>query len=356
MSRKRYQYVQKETSRHGRTVWYFRIGNGKRTRLHGEYGSDQFVAEWRTLVASAETTMPDQASKNTLQWLVDRYHESAAFKGLAPSTQRMRKNILKSVCQTGGKLVLTQITRQTIASGRDRRADTPHAAINFMKVMGYLFEFAVDAGYMRSNPVRGVKRPKIRSEGFMPWTDDDIRAFYEKHPLGSMARLAIDLFLWTGLRRGDMFRLGPQHIRDGVIEFRASKNAKMVYIEISPSLARSLDACETHHLAFLTTPVHGRPFKSAASFGNWFGKMCAEAGISPRAHGLRKKGAIDLAELGGTTEELKARFGWKSDAMAGLYTREADRRRLAKQASKKLNENALSPHLYLKSPHPKKNN
>lgn len=151
----------------------------------------------------------------------------------------------------------------------------------------------------------------------------------------------MDLLLRTGLRRGDVFRLEPQHVKNGVIEFRASKNAKMVYIDISPQLAIALDACKTHQMAFLTTPVHGRPFKSAASFGNWFGKMCKEAGVAPRTHGLRKKGAIDLAELGGTTEELKARFGWETDSMDGLYTREAGRRKLSKQASERLNGNTL---------------
>lgn len=51
MPRPRYQYVQKQTSRHGKLVWYFRIGTGKRSRLPGEYGSEEFIAAWRTLMA-----------------------------------------------------------------------------------------------------------------------------------------------------------------------------------------------------------------------------------------------------------------------------------------------------------------
>jgi len=41
---------------------------------------------------------------------------------------------------------------------------------------------------------------------------------------------------------------------------------------------------------------------------------------------------------------LKALFGWSSDAMAALYTRNADKRKLSASAAKKLNENDLSPH------------
>ncbi|MBX4907001.1 MULTISPECIES: hypothetical protein [Rhizobium] len=85
-----------------------------------------------------EDTEPEP-SRHTLQWLVDKYQESAVFKGLKPSTQRARANVLKAVCKTGGKMILSKIERAAIAAGRDRRADTPFAAISYLKIMGYLF-------------------------------------------------------------------------------------------------------------------------------------------------------------------------------------------------------------------------
>ena len=41
--------------------------------------------------------------------------------------------------------------------------------------------------------------------------------FEAKHPIGSKARLALALLLYTGQRRGDVVRLGRQHIRNGVL-------------------------------------------------------------------------------------------------------------------------------------------
>jgi hypothetical protein len=163
MPRPRYQYVQKQTTRHDKVVWYFSVGTGKRTRLRGEYGSDEFVAHWRALMAG-QAVEANPPSRHTLQWLVDKYKQSAAFASLKASTQANRRNILRKVCETGGNLLVSQIDRSTIAAGRDRRAETPHAAINFMKVMGYLLEWAVDAGYMKETPVKGVKRPKVKTE------------------------------------------------------------------------------------------------------------------------------------------------------------------------------------------------
>ncbi|MFN7025748.1 MAG: tyrosine-type recombinase/integrase [Pseudorhizobium sp.] len=93
------------------------------------------------------------------------------------------------------------------------------------------------------------------------------------------------------------------------------------------------------------TPKHGRPFKSKESFGIWFGKVCAEAGVTSRAHGIRKTVAQRLAESGGSNAEFRALFGWSSDAMVALYTKGADTRRLSHSAAEKMNVNSLSPHL-----------
>ena len=84
-------------------------------------------------------------------------------------------------------------------------------------------------------------------------------------------------------------------------------------------------------LTFLTTE-HGRPFTSEASFGMWFGKQCAAAGVPGRAHGLRKAGATLAAENGATVHQLMAIFGWLTLAEAETYTRAAERKKMAGDA------------------------
>jgi hypothetical protein len=70
-----------------------------------------------------------------------------------------------------------------------------------------------------------------------------------------------------------------------------------------------------------------------------------EAGKSS-AHGLRKVGATTAANNGAIVAELEAIFGWQGGRMAALYTQAADRARLAKAATAKLdapqNEDATS--------------
>ena len=93
------------------------------------------------------------------------------------------------------------------------------------------------------------------------------------------------------------------------------------------------------------------------SFGNAFKDACIKAGIPDKsAHGCPKIAATRAAENGATVAQLNAIFGWRSTAMASLYTEAAERKRLAREAMSKLvarNETATSipaPELPVRGP------
>ncbi len=75
---------------------------------------------------------------------------------------------------------------------------------------------------------------------------------------------------------------------------------------------------------------------NVAYFGHWFKAACKAAGVPGRAHGLRKACATRFAEHGATEEELKAWFAWADGRMASVYTRKANRGKLAIEAARKL--------------------
>jgi len=49
--------------------------------------------------------------------------------------------------------------------------------------------------------------------------DEEVLQFEAKHPIGSKARRAFALLLYTGQRRSDIVRLGQQHVKDGWLRF-----------------------------------------------------------------------------------------------------------------------------------------
>jgi len=72
------------------------------------------------------------------------------------------------------------------------------------------------------------------------------------------------------------------------------------------------------------------------SCANWFRDACRAAGVAGSPHGLRKAAATRAADNGATEAELEALFGWRGGDMASLYTRAANRARLATGAADKL--------------------
>ena len=96
---------------------------------------------------------------------------------------------------------------------------------------------------------------------------------------------------------------------------------------------------------------YGRPFASAAAFGNTFARWCIQAGLKPvlcddgrtrnyRAHGLRKSALRALAHAGCTGIEMMAISGHASLKQLQEYLDEVNQERAADAAMAKLANSA----------------
>jgi integrase len=198
-----------------------------------------------------------------------------------------------------------------------------------------LFAWATAAELIREDPTARLTNPYVRKgDGIPPWTEDDVAAYEQRWPIGTHARVWLDVLLYTGLRRGDAVQLGRQHVRDGIISIKTEKTNTPVWLRMLPVLQKTLDAGPCGDLNFVVGET-GRPL-GAESFGNAFRQACRAAGVRKSAHGLRKIAATRAANAGATVAELESMFGWAGGNMASHYTRSADRKRLALSASHKL--------------------
>jgi len=177
------------------------------------------------------------------------------------------------------------------------------------------------------------KRPK--TGGFKEWGYEEILKYEERWPIGTRERVMFDVYMYTGLRRGDAAVVGKQHVRNGVISLQTEKTGQWVHIPLLEVLKRTLDAGPTGDLSFNATTSR-QPW-AKESLGNKFKEACVAAGIMEKAaHDLRKAAATRAADNGATTHELMAIFGWIDIKEAEVYTRNANRKRLAAQAMTKL--------------------
>jgi integrase len=327
-----------EVTRHGRAVWYVRR-NGRRIRLRSKYGTPEFDAEYRAAL-SGEPTSNRGSREGTVAWLIERYRETTVWGALSTATRRQRENILRQVTQSAGNQPFASITTATVIAGRERRAKTPFQARHFLDAMRGLFRWALNVELVKTDPTASVKNPSRRKgAGFIPWTEDDVAAYEARWPIGTRQRVWLDVLLYTGLRRGDAVRLGRQHVRDGIATLKTEKGGfnVTVTLPILPILAATLAKGPCGELTFICG-ASGQPL-TKESFGNEFREACKAASVPGSAHGVRKIAATRAANAGATVAQLEAIFGWQGGAMASLYTREADRRRLALEAMHKLDAN-----------------
>jgi integrase len=331
MPRRLPPYVFRERTRHGKYVFYFRRGKGPRTRLP-ELGAPDFTEAYQAAL-TGQPRHREREQGGTLAWLIVRYKQSAHFASLKTSTRKRRDAIMQNVAKAAGDIPFKAVTRKDIVAGLDRR--TASSGIAFLNAMNAVFKWAQSVELVEVNPCAGVQRPRFNSEGHHVWTVEEVERFRRVWSVGTRERLSMDLLLFTGLRRSDIFRIGRQHVNGGVLSIRTEKTGKAVHVPIWQELRQSIDATPTGDLAFLTTSA-GKPFTSANSFGIWFAAACREAGVPGRAHGLRKAGATIAADNGASAHELMSMYGWSRLSMAETYTRQANEKRLASSASERI--------------------
>jgi integrase len=317
-------------------VWYVRVGKGRRIRLRGEYGTPEFQAAYDAAITGKPATASSKFNSQTLGWLIERYRESDAWGELSYATRRQREGILRNATATAGKEPLSRIDQKAIRDGIKRRKG-PNAKRHFLQTMRGLFQWAGsdEEKLIDHDPTTGITAERPRTDGHHVWTDDECAAFEKRWSLGTRERLAFDLLLYTGLRRGDAVRLGRPHVKKGVATIRTEKTGQVVSIPILPPLRESIDAAPTGELTYIAGKK-GRPMKKE-SFGNWFREACEKAGVPGSAHGLRKCGATRAANNGATEAQLEALYGWaRGSSEAATYTQKVDRDKLARKAAAKL--------------------
>lgn len=338
MPRPRPPHLHREISRHGKPTWYVRVGKGPRIRIKAEYGSPEFEFAYQAALRGEDPAPGAKVSKGSLEWLWMLYRQTSTWTELSMATRKQRENIMRQVLKTGGNVPLSSITGKVIEQGIQRRK--PYAARHFVDTLHGMFKWAVKAQHVAVDPTAGRAVPKPRAKGFPVWTEEELEHFERRWPRGTRERVMFDVFLYTGLRRGDVARLGKQHIRNGVITIDAEKTGTRVTIPVLPELEQTIAAGPTGELAIVSSKK-GQPIRKEV-LGNLFKKACRAAGINKSAHGIRKAAATRAANNGATVATLEAIFGWEGGQMAALYTRAADRRRLAAEHMDKLSKTGTS--------------
>jgi integrase len=260
------KYVQGLIDRHGRPRFYFRRAGFKPVALPGLPWSPEFMAAYESAIAGQPIQIGSARTKpGTMRALAVSYFNSLAFRSMKPITQSVYRNIIERFCRETDKWgkehgdePAAGLRREHIVKLMAARADKPDSANGLRKVLRAMMQHAVEIGLRQDDPTQGVKNIRPKSKlGFHRWTEAEISQFEERHPIGSKARLALALGLYTGQARQDVVAMGRQHIREEILSWVRGKTERStgteLAIPIHPNLRATIDATPSGHLTFLVT-------------------------------------------------------------------------------------------------------
>src|SRR5215831_15575167 len=257
--------------------------------LPGKIGSPEFMTAYNAALAALNVREigKTRSAPGTVSAAIASYYTDNRFTSLAPGTQKKRREILESFRTEHGDKRLAGLQKQHVAAILG--AKKPFAARNWLTALRGLMQFAVATGLVSRDPTAAFEPAKAKAGRIHTWTETEIEQYEARHPIGSRARLAMALLLYTGQRRGDV-----------------------------------------------VVTATGAPF-SVDGFGHLFREWCDAAGLPQcSAHGLRKAACRRLTEIGCSAPKIAAISGHKSLREVQRYIEEADQARLAQAAIRRM--------------------
>ncbi len=225
-----------------------------------------------------------------------------------------------------GDVPLVRIQRRDVEDFLAARAAaglSPATLNRNLTALSQLFEFAVDMGFARASPVKGIRRGREEARSFMYLSEGDEARLLAAMPewLRTPALVSLD----AGLRAGEIEYLTPRDVDlyRGVIVVRRSKSRRPREVgmtrRLKEALTKHLAALEKdEELVFRARPS-GRSFHRHL-YRDAFAHATKAAGLHGfRWHDLRHCAGVRLAEAGATPATIKAVLGHRCLAATLRY-------------------------------------
>jgi integrase len=285
--------------------YWFRPKAAKAVNL----GKDLGVA-----LATYGTLIAGQWSGRTLGDVIDRYRVEVLPLKRSADTRRDQAKQLDRLKVAFGTMLPCNITAQHCYAYQDgRRGEegqrVPVAARQEVALLGHVFGKAIRWGLASMNPVRGLELGE-RSPKRAQVTLEQVAAV--KALANPRLRVAIDLAVSVGQRRGDLLGLKWSDVTPEGLLIAQSKTGARVLIEHSADLDAILEAAKVLKpdipREFILRKRNGRRYTEDGFSAIWrrvMDKHVAAGGVRFTFHDLRSVSADGAA----TPEEARDRLG-----------------------------------------------
>jgi integrase len=346
----RYHGLLKERHRDGTPRWRVRAKGNPNLRIDIHVGPENtaFLTRYhdaRNGIAPLGLPEPEvvvrDKSLGQLRLAYLAYMEKQVESGaLSHKTLKKKRNLFRRIIKFDDYAIAVPASK--IQAWVDDMLHTPAQAEAFLKSLKSMFEWGKKRRMIGKNPAIEIEFSHRSGPGTTPWSAADVAQFIKHHPIGTKPHVALSVLMWTGCRVEDLLILGRscERVIDGLeaLQFQPQKRgSKAVTMPLLPPLKLSVRAPKVQGQTYVLGDG-GKPYASGDSMSAVFIKWCQQAGLQKRsAHGIRKGLAEILAEAGCTTYEIMSILGHSDSKTTEIYTRGAERWKLAQQAVQRLN-------------------
>jgi len=281
-------------------------------------------------------------AKRSWRALIKSYRASDRWTGLKPRTRADYELVLVYIEEKNGDRDATRVTRADAVKAMEANRHRVRFANYIAQVMSILVEHAKDIGWMRDNPIAGVrllKMPEGKRQPHIPWTDAAVAQ--ARADMGPLPRLILELGIGTVQRPGDLPDFTWGDFDGASLTLRQNKTDKPLILPCTEALLAEL--CR-HRAALDFAPHPSRHILTNQAGARLTYRAMARLFLAERKrlglmtydiHALRYRGVMELAWHGCDDDEIAAYSGHMSKDMIRKYAGEARQVMRARQAKGK---------------------
>jgi site-specific recombinase XerD len=165
------------------------------------------------------------------------YYQSTAFQEMSAGSKKQYRSILERFRSMHGDKRLRLLEQRHIVKLLAELR--PHARANWLYALRGLLNFAVVEGFIEENPAVAIKLRVAKTKGHCSWTENEVAQYEARHPIGTKARLALALPLYTALRNQIFSGWGPSTFATAFCMSRSKRRAAPCSYQSGPSYRRS---------------------------------------------------------------------------------------------------------------------
>lgn len=271
----------------------------------------------------------------TIADAISKFLDDCVARKLSSATISKHKNLLEKRLipwvNSEGLRLLKQLDVERLRRFRGTWADAPLTAYKNLERLRGFFYFCVTAEWLRTNPARALKPPKLThvTERVKVFTQEELKRilaacdrYPERNSFGhdnpERVRAFVLTLQYSGLRIGDCVGLKKSHFDNDRLFLRSSKTGVPVYIPLPGKAVDALEEISNDSEYFFWT---GRGLRKSA-VADWqrtLRRVFKDAGVTGNPHMFRHTFATGLLSKGADVEIVARLLGHSSSAITLKY-------------------------------------